>query len=166
MKKLFLIRHAKSGSKDHAGSDHARPLNHRGEKEALLMAKVLKKMEIKPELILTSSALRARTTADIFASVLQYPAAEVFSDSDLYLANIHNFLKQANLIEDKIDCTFIFSHNPGISEFACFLTGEALTDMPTCGIYGIQLNVNRWREVKSGIGKTILFEYPKKYGDD
>lgn len=165
MKKLFLIRHAKSSWKEHGTSDHERPLNERGLKDAPHMAKLLKKTKVKPDLILTSDALRAKTTAEIFAEIFNYPKEEILVDPDLYLASQHNFLKQINLLEDTIECCFLFSHNPGISEFVYFLAGEGRIDMPTCAVCGIEFDVDSWRQIKYASGKVILYEYPKKEKD-
>ncbi len=162
MKKLYLIRHAKSSWKDHGMTDHDRPLNERGKKDAPAMAKLLKNKKVNPKLMLTSDAVRARNTAVIFAGILDYPKNEILEEPYLYLANQQIFLKQINTIEDEIDCCFLFSHNPGISEFAHFLTGDNRVDMPTCAVYGIEFDVESWREIKSSSGKTIMFEYPKK----
>lgn len=166
MKKLFLIRHAKSSWKEEGSTDHERPLNHKGIKDAPFMAKILKKAKIKPDVILSSDALRARMTAEIFADVLHYPKEEILTESDLYLAGIHDFLKQINMIEDKADCAFLVSHNPGISEFVHFLTGDNYIDMPTCAICGVEFDIDSWRRVKQGAGRFILFEYPKKYSEE
>jgi len=166
MKTIYLIRHAKSSWKEAKMSDHERPLNHRGEKDAPFMADILKKHKIKPDLIITSNAVRAVKTAEIFAGTLNYPIEEILFESDLYLADINDFLRHINSIEDKIDSCFIFSHNPGISEIACHLTGNERIDMPTCSIFGIEFNIESWREVKKNSGKGILFEYPKKYLKD
>lgn len=166
MKRLFLIRHAKSSWKEHGMTDHERPLNHRGEKDAPFMAKLLKKNKFKPDFILTSNAVRAKRTAEIFASVFGYPIEEITAEPDLYLAGRQNFLKTVNTIDDGINCCFLFSHNPGISEFGHFLTDKERLDMPTCSIWGIEFDVNSWREIKCGAGKTIFFEYPKNFMKD
>jgi len=165
MKKLYLIRHAKSSWKDHGMTDHERPLNERGIKDAPAIAKLLKRNKVKPGLMLASDAVRAKTTALIFAGILNYPKEEIVEEPDLYLASQQNFLKQVNTIDDGIECCFIFSHNPGISEFAHFLTGENRVDMPTCAVYGIEFNVESWRGIRYASGKTIMFEYPKKGKD-
>jgi phosphohistidine phosphatase len=163
MKKLFLIRHAKSSWKEQGSTDHERPLNHRGMKDAPFMAKILNKAGIEPDVIISSDALRARMTAEIFADILHYPKEEILTEPDLYLAGIHDFLRQVNMIDDKSDCAFLVSHNPGISEFIRFLTGDTYIDMPTCAIYGIEFDIESWRLVKQGTGRFILFEYPKKH---
>ena len=166
MKKLFLIRHAKSSWKEHSKSDHERPLNERGQKDAPEMARLLKKRNIKPGLILSSDAVRAKETAIIFAKVLSYPMEEIIYDSSLYLAGQFDFIKLVNSINDNIDCCLLVSHNPGISGFAHYLTGSNKTDMPTCAVYGIEFDLETWRSVKERSGKEILFEYPKMHLKD
>lgn len=144
-------------------TDHERPLNHRGEKDAHFMAGLLKEKNIKPELILSSDAVRARTTAEIFARILNYPVEEIITEPDLYLASIFDLLKQVNRIEENIDTCFLVSHNPGISEFVYYLTAKQSYEMQTCSVYGIKLDVKNWREIKPGSGKPFLHEHPKKY---
>jgi len=166
MKQLYLIRHAKSSWRETGLTDRERTLNDRGLKEAHFMAGLLKEKGIKPDIIITSDAVRAKSTARIFAEILNYPPEEIFEELDLYLASIHDFLVTINRLEDNSHSCFLFSHNPGISGMVSFLTGYEKVDMPTCSIYGMEFDIASWREVKEGSAKPLMFEYPKKYLKD
>lgn len=163
MKYLYLIRHAKSSWKESGMTDRDRPLNNRGERDAPFMANIIKSKNIKPDLIITSDALRARMTAEIFAGVLEYPKEEIMVELDLYLASIHDFLHQIHSLDEKAGRCFMVSHNPGISGVINYLTRSESIDMPTCAVFGIEFPFDSWREIKEGTGKPVLFEYPKKY---
>jgi phosphohistidine phosphatase len=166
MKRLFFIRHAKSSWRETGLTDRERPLNLRGNRDAHFMANLLKEKKIKPDIIISSDAVRAKATAYIFADTLKYPREEISEELDLYLASIHDFLTQINSLDDSAESCFVFSHNPGISGVIFYLTGYERVDMPTCAVYGIEFDIQSWREVREGIGKPIIFEYPKKYFKD
>lgn len=166
MKKLYLIRHAKSGWKEAGKTDHERALNHRGIKDAPFMANLLKSKGIKPDLILTSDAVRARTTAQLMAPVFGYPPEEILSESSLYLAGAHEILREVNLIDDKAECCFLVAHNPGISGFTSYITGSQGVDMPTCAVCGVEFDAVSWSDIKPASGKLFLYEFPKKYSGE
>lgn len=166
MKLLYFIRHAKSSWKETGMTDRERPLNKRGERDAPFMANILKTRNIKPDLIITSDAVRAKMTAGIFAGVLGYPKEEISIEFDLYLASVHDFMKQIYSIDENVGRCFMVSHNPGISGIINYLTRTESVDMPTCAIFGIEFPFDSWKEIREGTGKPVLFEYPKKYLED
>lgn len=163
MKRLYLIRHAKSSWKEEGKSDHERPLNSRGEKDAPFMAKLLKDKNIIPDLFISSDAVRAKSTAEKFAKVFNYPKDNIILSSELYLAGLTDFMKQITSIGKETECCFLFSHNPGISGIAYYLTGNYRVDMPTCAVFGIEFDIEDWCEVTNGSGRSILYEYPKMH---
>jgi phosphohistidine phosphatase len=122
MKKLFLIRHAKSSWDNMEMSDFDRPLNERGEKDAPRMAKLLKQRAVAPDRMITSPANRARCTCQLFAKVLEFEKKKIISEQKLYHATPDAILKVlASLPEhkrDEEDIALLFGHNPGITEFA------------------------------------------------
>mgnify|MGYP001172810759 CR=1 FL=1 len=127
------------------------------------MADILKKNKIFPDLILSSDAVRAAEFAKIIADVLPYKKKNIQFTNDLYLANENEMLKIVREIDDEIETAFLVSHNPGITYFANLLCNHNTDNIPTSGIFGINFDVKSWKEIKFGIGKFLLFEYPKKY---
>ncbi|GBD91235.1 phosphoserine phosphatase 1 [bacterium BMS3Abin04] len=163
MKKLFLIRHAKSSWKDNGLADFDRPLNKRGKRDAPFMGKILKEEGIKPDLIITSPAKRTCTTARVLARKLDYPKEKINSDETVYEASPGELIKLVNAIPSEHEVVMLIGHNPGLTQLSNLLTGKYLENIPTTGIVEINFNVNSWEEITVNTGKLKSFEYPKKY---
>ncbi|MEI7802619.1 MAG: histidine phosphatase family protein [Bacteroidota bacterium] len=168
MKKLFLIRHAKSSHDDLKMKDIDRPLNNRGLTDAAMMAKIIHQKEIKPDLIFSSPAKRALETAKIFAKELNYSADAILIDPVLYSFNAELILSFISEIDADAETVFLFSHNPTFHELANHFTKNNIPSMPTCCIVGISIDCNSWSEVEESDKQLSLYEFPKKYraGDD
>jgi phosphohistidine phosphatase len=158
-----LIRHAKSSWDYPELRDHDRPLNKRGKKDAPLMAKVLKKKGIKPDLILSSSAVRAFEFAKIIADELGYKKNKIDVTRELYMAAENDMLKIVKSVSDSRKIVFLVGHNPELTNFANSLSNYNLDNIPTSGIFRIDFDTDKWSEIDFGKGKFISFEYPKKY---
>lgn len=163
MKTLYLVRHAKSSWDNQQISDFERELNDRGKHDAPFMANILKQKMIVPDLIITSPAIRSITTANVFAEVLNYPVGDITADETIYDAGLKELMEVVRNLDDNKSTVFLFGHNPGIATFCNLLCNEHLADMPTCSIAGLELNIDSWKDTGRYCGKTILFEYPKKY---
>ncbi len=164
MKRLYLIRHAKSSWDNSTIPDFERPLNKRGKHDAPFMGKLLKKKNAMPDIIYTSPAVRALTTAKIFAGELGIPKNKIVEEKNIYDSGIKGMEETVQSIPDEISTAFLFGHNPAITYYANHL-GDKAVNMPTCSIVGIEFEVDSWKEVERDKGKVILFEYPKKYSD-
>ncbi|MBE7177059.1 MAG: histidine phosphatase family protein [Mucilaginibacter polytrichastri] len=163
MKKLMLIRHAKSDW-SHAGlSDYDRPLNDRGKRNAPEMAERLKSRGIVPEHIVSSGAERARTTALIFAG--EMGIADIDFDERIYRASEYDLLKVVNGLPDELSFVAIFGHNPTVTELVNHLTGSDIVNMPTCGLALVDIPLDNWAEVSAGTGDLSLYDYPKNDPD-
>lgn len=162
MKNLLLIRHAKSSWDNANLRDIDRPLNKRGERDAPFMAKLLAKNNIRPELIISSPAIRALTTAKIFAHHLNYPSQNIDQPSKLYSATTGDLLEIVNSIEESIKTVFVFGHNPELTSFSNYLSGKYIDNIPTCGIVKLYFKIT-WNELSRNSCSIDFFEYPKKY---
>jgi phosphohistidine phosphatase len=162
MKTLYLIRHAKSSWKTEGQDDYDRPLNNRGERDAPLMAAVMKHRKEIPQLLLSSSACRAQQTAQAFAAHLAGENPELVFEKKLYLAGSGTILEIVNHLEDRFDTVAIFAHNPGMSNAVEYFSNEVV-DMPTTGIVRIDFGVDSWKEVSGSTGMFRYFDYPKKH---
>ena len=161
MKTLILIRHAKS-SWDTAGlSDFDRPLNERGKKDAPEMAERLKEKGIKVDQFVSSPAKRARKTAKYFAEVFGQSKDDILLVDVLYAANISIFRKVVGELENKNDVVALFSHNPDITEYAASLTNVKVDDMPTCAMFALQIETDKWKNFEEAEKKFLFFDYPK-----
>ncbi|MBK9730157.1 MAG: histidine phosphatase family protein [Chitinophagaceae bacterium] len=166
MKNLILVRHAKSSWKDTLLNDHDRTLNKRGERDAPFMAKVLKKRKVTPDLIVTSTATRALSTAKIFAAELEYKKQLIEQSKHLYLADLDALMEFVTLLPDEKSTVAIFGHNPGITWLVNFFSVTVIENMPTCGICSLRFSVNNWKEVSAKEGQLLFFEFPKLYFKD
>jgi phosphohistidine phosphatase len=165
MKKLYLVRHAKSSWDNITMDDFDRPLNDRGEKDAPHMAKLLKHRDITPDRMITSTANRALSTCRAFAKVFDFDKKKIIAEKKLYHASSDTILKVLESLpehKDKEDVVFLFGHNPGITEFANELLNIAIDNIPTCGIVEATLAIDQWNDISFGCGKLVSFDYPKK----
>lgn len=160
MKKLYLVRHAKSDWSNPSLDDFDRPLNQRGKKNAPFMGKILKKKKIKPDLIISSPAYRARETARKIAKKIRY-LDEIMYNEHLYEASLKEILEIVTFIEDEYDEVFIVGHNPSLNMLAFYLI-DFNENIPTTGILEIEFNSQTWREISKKNAKFVSFEYPKK----
>lgn len=161
MKTLFLMRHAKSSWKDERLPDHDRPLNKRGKKDAPRMGQLLVEQKIQPDRWLSSTALRARTTAELVAETVDF-AGEIELRSDLYHAAPADYLAVLQEVADTADSVLIVGHNPGLEELLELLTGAAKA-FPTAALARIELPVLDWKELKTSTrGKLIHLWRPKE----
>jgi len=163
MKTLYLIRHAKSDRSDETLSDYDRPLNKRGMKDAPLMGSYLADKGIRPDLILSSPALRAQTTALAIARALSYPPDAIRFEHDLYACNAQTILSIIRGVSDDIDTLFVFGHNPEFTECANLITDGDIDNIPTCGVVEMRLKENNWKSIGENSAELRSFEFPKKY---
>jgi phosphohistidine phosphatase len=162
MKKLIIVRHAKS-SWDHAGlDDHDRPLNRRGKKNAPEMGRRLAKRNINPEIIISSTAKRAAATARRIAEEISFTVSEIRKEPLFYHGSIRDIVAVLQSVSDDINTVMIFGHNPGFTDLTNFLSGSDIYNIPTCGNAEIDFDVLSWREVGENSGDLVYFDYPKK----
>jgi phosphohistidine phosphatase len=163
MKTLYIIRHAKSSWAVADQPDFERGLNERGKKDAPRMGKRLKEKNIHPDLIVSSSAKRAYSTAKKIAKVLNYPKEKIKKDPALYHAGEDTILSVIQELKDKHETVLLFGHNPGLTDFVNTLMNEEgnIENVPTCGVVAFKLQVDSWKDVSWGGGKMMFFDYPK-----
>jgi phosphohistidine phosphatase len=166
MKKLFIVRHAKSSWDYPDLDDIDRPLNKRGKRNAPEMGKRLLRKGIKPESLITSPANRARTTAKKIAKALSFPKDQIVIDPTLYHGTNRDIINVIRKVSDEINTLMIFGHNPGFTDLVNQLSGSNIYNIPTCGIAEIGFNVQSWAEIDTKMGKLIDFDYPKKLSVD
>jgi phosphohistidine phosphatase len=163
LKRLTLVRHAKSDWSIADQADWDRPLNPRGQRDAPEMGRRLREQRLKPELVLTSPAARALATATIVARQLRFPADKLQPDERLYLASPQDFLKVIREHGAKARHIMVFGHNPGITEFADRLSADRRIDhMPTAAVVTMQVNLRDWTSLDWGQGLEVEFDYPKR----
>jgi phosphohistidine phosphatase len=161
MKTLFLIRHAKSSWHNTALPDKDRPLDDRGKRDAPKMGKRLAKRDVKPDLILSSPAMRALTTAKIIAKKLDYKLEDILVDDRLYASEADDLLNVIYKLSDKLERVMLFGHNPELTELAHRLSSE-ITQMPTCAVAEFTFATRSWSNVGKAKVAKVALDYPKK----
>lgn len=140
-----MLRHAKSSWEFADLSDHDRPLNNRGKRDAPKIGKRLLKEGLVPHLIISSSAIRAHSTAKKVAKACGYEE-EILIDPTLYDSGHSQYLNALRNQEDRYDIIMLVGHNPISEHLVEVLTGEIVT-MPTCAIACIRLPIRSWRQI-------------------
>ncbi len=159
MKRLYIIRHAKSSWDDESLNDFDRPLNKRGKANAPMMGSRLKENGVMPDIIISSPAKRAKSTAEIIAKEVGYKNI-LFLD-DIYEATPKTLYKILSSLDDNNGVVFLVGHNPSLNELAMQLIGFD-DNIPTCGIVGIEFRCKKWAEIAPENAKLFSFDYPKK----
>lgn len=157
MKTLILVRHAKRDWPEET-ADFDRPLAEKGQHDAEKMSRFLKENNIKIDQFISSPALRALSTCEIFNEVYQI---KIETDRKLYNASEKNFESVIFDLSDDLNSVAMFSHNNGISNFANSMS-EELFMFPTCGVAGFEIDCDSWSEFENAKKKPLFFYEPKK----
>ena len=162
MKKLFIVRHAKSSWSHPELSDFDRPLNKRGKKNAPEMGQRLAARGVLPDTMITSPAKRAAATARRIAEAISFPRSEIQKEPQLYHGSTRNMTQVIKSVDNKINTLMIFGHNPGLTDLTNHLSGSDIYNIPTCGIVEIDFDISSWSDLNEGLGTLVSFDYPKK----
>ena len=160
-KELLLVRHAKSSWDDPYLDDHDRPLNDRGLRNAPEMGKRIQGSGIRPDASISSTALRAMTTAEILAEQVDFPKDQIQRRKDLYHASASELQEFIAGLDDAIGSAILFGHNPGMTSLVANLYGLPIDNLPTCGVVHLQFNDNTWSAVSSASPARAYFDFPK-----
>lgn len=145
MKTLLILRHAKSSWKDSEIADHERPLNKRGKKDAPRMGRLLREEGLQPDLIISSTARRARSTAEAVAEESGF-GGDVQLSQDLYAAGSEAYIDALHSLPDEIASVLVVGHNPGLEELLENLSGEN-ESLPTAALARVTLPILHWQEL-------------------
>jgi phosphohistidine phosphatase len=163
-KRLFLIRHGKANNAQPGSSDFTRTLTDSGIADAYKMAERLKEKLELPQMMISSPAARALSTALRFSEAWEFPSADISTELSIYNAEMKTLLAVANKIDNSFGSAAIFGHNPGITEFANYLTSDdGIPNMPTCSVVVIDFPFDDWAQLSYQNGTILLFDYPKSH---
>lgn len=160
MRTLLLLRHAKSDWEASSGSDHERPLNKRGRKAAALVGTFLAKAGVVPELVLSSSAVRARTTVELAAAAGKWES-KVEVTPALYEAAPETVIAKLRRLPEEAQTVLLAGHEPTWSALASLLIGGGEIRMPTASVAAIEFDAESWAEVDRGRGKLLWLVVPR-----
>lgn len=161
---LVLIRHAKSDWSTPGQTDYERSLNERGKRDAPVMGQRLRQKNIIPDLILSSPAKRAASTAKLVAPEVGYEEGKIQWIEKLY--HCPSFMFEDVLIgaaiADDVKTVFVFAHNPGITDFANDTTPHLnIANIPTCGMVAMTFTAEHWNDFPLAKHSLLFFDYPK-----
>ena len=163
MKTLILVRHAKSDWGNDTITDILRPLNERGYSDGQILAKQLALKISPPQLWLTSPAIRAYSTALLFAEAFNYETEKLRINKKIYEAGVKTLQGIVTSIPDDIETAFMFGHNPGFTKFFNEFSDSFADNIPTCGVISLSNDVLSWKDFLTGKTKNDYYLYPKEF---
>ena len=161
MKTIYLMRHAKSTWEFPELKDEERPLVEKGIKRTKKIIKFLNVKNVKPDVIISSHAVRAQETAKIMAKGLDSPLNEIVIDEKIYESNIENLFNVVYGIPDDKNTMIMIGHNPTITNFANYFLAEYVDYMPTSGVVCVEFETDKWNEIVVAKKQTRFIIYPK-----
>lgn len=161
MKTLYIVRHAKSSWADFGSSDFDRTLNSRGEHDLPLMGEELKKLNVKPDYIISSPAVRALSTAQGLAKALDFEVSDIDEHLNTYESSAEEMFKSILTVPDSVNELMIVGHNPSVSFLVQDLANDWVNKFSTLGCYAIEFNETSWQNIMKG--KKKFWAYPKLF---
>jgi phosphohistidine phosphatase len=162
-KRLVLLRHAKSSWSDPAVADHDRPLNGRGRQAAVLVGGYVRRIGLRPDLVLCSSATRARQTLDLL-HLDEHAQTRISIEDELYGADAGQLLTRLRRIPPTVRCVLLVGHNPGVEELAQGLLGQGIPweeKFPTGALVDLRVQMPAWSDLHPGIAELGGFVVPR-----
>ncbi len=147
MKTLYIVRHAKSSWDDFTLADHDRPISKSGMRKTIRVVDYLKKHGVLPGLFISSSALRAKTTAFQIAEGLGYPVEKVKIERKLYHAGPGDIFDVLSAVPNDIGSVMLFGHNPTLTLFVNRFLDPGIDNLPTTGVVSIGFETDKWENI-------------------
>lgn len=158
---IYIVRHAKSSWAEIGVEDHDRKLNERGIGDLVRMGEEVKTRDWIPEVIYSSTAARAKATAEGIAEKISIPKNAIIFERSLYLCTAKDIQKFLSGIDKGITSVMLVGHNPGLTDFYNEYTDIKIDNVPTCAIGAFQSEENDWKSINQSEWKSIGFIYPK-----
>ncbi|PCJ67726.1 MAG: hypothetical protein COA58_00905 [Bacteroidetes bacterium] len=159
MKRVILMRHAKSSWTDPSQTDHQRVLNNRGKRDTPIVAAKILAHGILPELIYVSDAQRTQETWELLSK--QLPKIQTIFSTSLYLASSDSLIETIKQTDNLIDTVMLIAHNPGITEAFYSLGGVNIDNVPTCGVGCLTFHTDKFENITDCKKELEYFYYPK-----
>ncbi|MFO1337848.1 MAG: histidine phosphatase family protein [Burkholderiaceae bacterium] len=162
MKTLFLARHAKFDQDDESLPERERPLTARGLAEAQGMAERLARRGLQPDAVLSSPAVHARATAEVFAKRFGLGAQAVQVDERLHDASPEALLALIHGLPGSLQAVMLVGHNPGVARLAGQLSGGEVSGMPLCATAELRFDTTHWPQLGEQPAAQVRFDDRKK----
>ena len=161
MKTLYLLRHAKSSWNFEELSDQQRPLNDRGRDDAPRMGRALANRQIAPDLVVSSPAVRALSTAALVAKELSYPHDKIRVEAGIYGTDVDGLLATIRGLPDAAGSVLLVGHNPTMTDTVNVLSPSAMEEMPTAAVVCLKFTTEHWAEVSQANAEFYFYDYPR-----
>ena len=161
MKTLYLLRHAKSSWSFDELSDQQRPLNDRGRDDAPRMGQALAKRDIELDLLVSSPAVRALSTAALVARELNYPHDKIRVEGSIYGADVDGLLTVIHSLSDAAGSVLLVGHNPTITDTVNALSPSSINEMPTAGVVCLKFACEQWADASKANAEFYFFDFPR-----
>jgi phosphohistidine phosphatase len=163
MKTLVIIRHAKSSWSNSDLNDHDRPIKGKGRDRTHKVAGYLKEHNIIPDLMVSSTAVRAVETASIIAQELNYPFENIVCEKAFYRANVSSITNYLFALNNDVETVFIFGHNPTFTHLSNNFVDNAIDWLSTTATVCIKFSTDKWEEIMLVNKKTNFVVFPKMF---
>lgn len=159
---LYIVRHAKAEDRAPFLSDHDRKLTADGTIAAARMGRHLRGQAVRPDRIISSTAARAKSTADVLAEQLGFEPAQIEADERLYEGGPKAYLAAVNALPDEVQSVMLVGHNPDVSYFAEFLTHQNVGSMSKGAVVAVRFENLNWAQVSGRTGSVAFQTAPKQ----
>lgn len=159
MKRIYILRHGKAED-GYGKSDFERELIPKGKKKTIKVAQYLKENNIVPQKILASMAQRTIQTAEVMSDILSISKDAILVEKSLYLASSNSILDVLYGVDDQIQELMLIGHNPGLSSLATYLAGKEIDWMPTSGLVGVEIQIDKWTDISGPLSHLLFYIKP------
>jgi len=166
MKTIYLLRHAKSSWSESGLSDKQRPLAKRGLHDAPLMGERFATRGEHLERVVSSPALRAHTTAQLFCEACGFPAQDIVVEEDLYFLGSGSIEAVIRSQDDGLNALMLVFHNPDITYFVNSIDDVRIDNVPTSGLIKLDSDIKQWQDWSHTNTQFDYFDYPKNLSAD
>jgi len=160
MREVYVIRHGKSSWKIPSWTDKERPLKNKGRKRTAKVAKYLKKQGVKPDLIITSHAKRAKQTAKILQKILGRDIP-LQIEKKLYTGDEEDIYDLLFGLDDNVHKVFVVGHNPDLTDWVNRYKDKKIINLPTSGVFGVGFYARSWKDLPWASWQELLYVEPK-----
>lgn len=165
-KTLILVRHATAEDQNFRIKDFDRNLNSKGLSESLAMGKWLVQEGVKPDIFVSSPASRAYKTAEIIAGQYKLPIDAIQTKEGIYDGGPRAYLQAVNAVSEEYATLILFGHNPDITYFAEYLSGDSIGSMKKGSAAFIEFKDQKWEEISAKTGDLVLYKTPKQIREE
>jgi len=166
VKQLLLLRHAKSSWADDGLADHERPLAPRGRKAGKQLARWIAEHEVRPDLVVCSSAVRAQQTFALVEAALGDPPTS--TEDRLYAASCATLLARVRQLPETASSALFVGHNPGLADLCLLLTASSerrdrvAENLPTGALAVLELPIDAWPAIETGEARLVELILPRE----